>query len=141
MKEKTCPYCDQPFLPSRYHPEQQVCSAPKCQQRRRANYHRKKLAEDPAYRDDCERSRADWRERNPDYAKVRRAKRRASRQDKPEDPLIAELQRLLKLLRKNSAKKDSALQVSRCPADLWLIESTGPNTSKKYLAVLHIAHS
>jgi hypothetical protein len=138
MQERICPYCEKHFHPSRFHPEQRVCSADRCQQRRRADYHRKRLFEDPAYRDDCGRSRAKWNERNPNYSKQRRAKLRVSKQEAVENPLIGELQQLLKLLRKNSAKKDSALLASRCSADVWLIERGGPDVIKKSTARVQV---
>ena len=53
MNDKMCRYCIQKFRPSRYHPDQQVCSSADCQRRRRTDYHRQKLIEDPAYREQC----------------------------------------------------------------------------------------
>ena len=53
MKDRICRYCTQNFSPSRYHPDEQICSSAECQRRRRADYHRKKVFEDPAYREQC----------------------------------------------------------------------------------------
>jgi hypothetical protein len=54
MKKRVCPHCRQEFTPGRFHPEQVVCSFPQCQRRRRNEYHRRKIAADPAYRELCE---------------------------------------------------------------------------------------
>jgi hypothetical protein len=75
MKQPVCPYCAQEFIRSRFHPDQVVCSSLGCQRRRRADYHRKKLAEDPEYRAQSEDSKAHWRKNNPNYLKQYRATR------------------------------------------------------------------
>lgn len=138
MTERTCPYCNQAFRPCRFHPEQRVCSTAQCQQRRRADYHRKRLAQDPAYRDDCNRSRAKWRERNPDYLKRRPARPLVPKGEGLEHLLIAELRQVLKSLGKNSAKKNSALSGIRCAADFWLIAPQMLTTAKKNVANVQI---
>jgi hypothetical protein len=67
MVERGCRYCKQIFQPSKYQPAQAVCSDPGCQRRRRADYHRQKIAADPEYRQVCLDSPQKWRSRNPDY--------------------------------------------------------------------------
>ena|SRR5579864_7316513 len=67
MKKRVCPHCKQEFSPDRFHPEQVVCSFPPCQRQRRSEYHRRKIAADPAYRDSCANGRPYWKEKNPDY--------------------------------------------------------------------------
>jgi hypothetical protein len=49
MVERRCRYCERIFQPSKYQPAQSVCSEPGCQGRRRADYHRQKIAADPEY--------------------------------------------------------------------------------------------
>lgn len=53
MAERRCCYCERIFQPSKYQPGQSVCSDPGCQRRRRAEYHRQKIATDPGYRQVC----------------------------------------------------------------------------------------
>jgi hypothetical protein len=53
MVERRCRYCERIFQPSKYQPGQSVCSDPGCQRRRRAEYHRQKMAMDPEYRQVC----------------------------------------------------------------------------------------
>ena len=47
MEKKPCTYCKQEFYPSRYRPDQRVCSSTDCQRRRRTDYQWQKLATDP----------------------------------------------------------------------------------------------
>jgi hypothetical protein len=71
-KFRRCPYCQDSFLPSIYRPQQVVCSQPECQGRRRADYHRKKLATDPEYRQVVRESQKQWWDEHPQYQKQRR---------------------------------------------------------------------
>jgi hypothetical protein len=101
MSEKICRYCEKSFRPSRYRPDQQVCSLHDCQRRRRADYHRHKLAEDPAYREQCRDSQAKWRAKNPDYMERYRARHRPSSQTAAKTRLLQELRRLVKHVENN----------------------------------------
>ncbi len=62
-----------------------INTSPLTHRRRRADYHRKKLAVDPEYRDVCRDSPRKWRSRNPDYWKQYRQKnpRSAERNRQP----------------------------------------------------------
>ncbi|MBV9224843.1 MAG: hypothetical protein JOZ45_18870 [Acidobacteriaceae bacterium] len=62
-----CRYCQQPFQPSPYRPQQTVCSQADCQRRRRSEYHRQRLQTDSEYRQVCLDSPRKWRARHPDY--------------------------------------------------------------------------
>jgi hypothetical protein len=61
MGERRCRFCERIFLPSKYQPGQSVCRNPGCQRRRRADYHRQKIAADPEYRQVCLDSPQKWR--------------------------------------------------------------------------------
>ncbi len=77
-------YCHDEFTPSRYRPDQVVCSTPACQRRRRAAYHRQKLRDDPIYRDQCRESQRHWREQHPEYMQqYRREPRKLREQTAP----------------------------------------------------------
>src|ERR1017187_4325432 len=69
MLQPPCWFCQCAFDPSRYHPEQTVCKAAECQQRIRREYHRRKVAAGPVYRQVCNDSSQKWRAQNPDYWK------------------------------------------------------------------------
>jgi hypothetical protein len=102
MSKGICPYCHHNFWASRYHPGQRVCSSPECQRRRRADYHRKKLATDSMYREQCRHSQKKWRDRNPSYLKRYRARRRSRARGCPDRlRLSKELRRLADLIESN----------------------------------------
>jgi hypothetical protein len=121
MNEKTCAYCMQSFVPSRFHPEQTVCTSANCQCRRRADYHKRKLASDPAYLEQCRRSQEKWRDENPDYMKRYLANRRAPKRSPARDSsVVKELERLLDLARNNRVfdlKSSDATILLVCPRD------------------------
>ena len=116
MRDKLCFYCKQRFQPSRYRPDQTVCSLPECQRRRRTDYHRKKLAEDPLYREQCRDSQRDWRERNPQYMQDYRARRRVKEPRMAESELSRELRRLLR-----GVKNNVALDLKSIDGSAWLV--------------------
>ena len=106
MKTKTCTHCDQQFFPSRYHPSQNICSSVECQRQRKADYHRKKLSTDPAYR-----------EKNPQYMKKYLARRRSrTRLDQENSRLIGELRRIQDLVKNNAA-----FDLRSVDASIWLV--------------------
>ena len=121
MNEKTCAYCNQSFHPSRFHPEQTVCASPDCQRRRRADYHKGKLASDPEYLEQCRLSQKKWREENPDYMKNYLVNRRTPKPPSAHDSgVVKELQRLLDLAKNNRVsdlKSSHATILLVCPEE------------------------
>jgi hypothetical protein len=73
MGAQVCGYCQKAFLPSKFQPAQAACGDPACQRRRRNDYHRRKDASDPVYRQVCLDSAQQWRAEHPDYWKQLRA--------------------------------------------------------------------
>ena len=69
MGERACRYCLKSFQPSKFQPGQAVCSDPDCQRRRRNDYHQRKVANDPVYRQGCRDSAQQWRAEHPGYWK------------------------------------------------------------------------
>ena len=69
MGERVCRYCQHSFQPSRFQPAQTACSGPACQRQRRNDYHRRKVATDPVYRQVCLDSVQQWRAEHPGYWK------------------------------------------------------------------------
>ena len=67
MGERVCRYCQCSFQPSKFQPAQTACSDPACQRRRRNDYHRRKVANDPVYRQVCQDSAQQWRAEHPGY--------------------------------------------------------------------------
>jgi hypothetical protein len=62
-----CLYCGNKFLPSRFHPDQQISSGPNCRKRRRTEHHRRKYCADAEYRLVCLESNQKWRAQNGGY--------------------------------------------------------------------------
>ena len=114
-----CLYCDNSFEPSRFHPKQTVCFSPECQRRRRSDYHRKKIATDPEYRQSCIDSQKKWRENNPDYQRRYRAGHEAYCGQNRQKQLLRNQKRKLSMIVKNNL----AIDVKRLPAKVWM---TGP---------------
>lgn len=104
MAKRVCAYCKERFWPSRYHLGQRVCSSPGCQRRRRTDYHRKKITTDPLYREQCRHSQKKWREKNPNYLRRYRAKRRRKLSRRAERLQLArELRRLADMIESSAA--------------------------------------
>jgi len=80
-----------------------------CQRRRRNDYHRKKLNEDPLYREQCLDSQKKWRNKNPGYLKNYRAEHKKS-------GLLRELYRLTDLVKNNVA-----FDLRSSAAHIWVI--------------------
>ena len=56
MGDRVCRYCQRSSQPSKFQPAQTARSDPACQRRRRNDYHRRKVASDPVYRQVCKDS-------------------------------------------------------------------------------------
>ena len=117
MVERRCLYCERIFQPSKYQPGQSVCSDPGCQRRRRADYHRRKIAADPEYRQVCLDSPQKWRARNPKYWRRYREQHPAAvRRNCQQQHVRDQKQRLRKL-----ANNNSAFDLKRSAAEIWLL--------------------
>ena len=73
MPIKHCACCGQAFEPRPQVRDQAFCSAPACQRERRQQWQRKKLQEDPFYRENLQDAQRAWRMRNPEYSREYRA--------------------------------------------------------------------
>lgn len=113
-----CPYCGRLFQPSRYRPDQVVCSEKECQRRRRTDYHRQKVHDDPGYREQCRDSQQQWREQHPEYMhNYRSTHDRQPKKPTPGKPSRG-LSRLLECVKNNVA-----VDLTSCQARIWLISS------------------
>jgi hypothetical protein len=117
MVERRCCYCEQIFQPSKFQPAQVVCGSPECQRRRRAEYHRGKIAADPEYRQVCLDSPRKWRSRNPDYW----------RRYREQHPATVDRNRHLQHARdqkrrlRDLANNNSAFDLKHSVAGVWLL--------------------
>jgi hypothetical protein len=131
MSDRPCRYCEQPFQLSPYHPNQFACHQPECQQRRRRDYHRQKIASDPLYRQVCLDSSHQWREEHPDYWKrYRQTHPRAVERNRQRQQQRDQKRRLVHL-----ANNNLAFDLKRSAAEVWLL---GPGA--KVLANNILAH-
>ena len=132
MISRICPFCEQSFAPSLYHPRQLVCSNEPCQRKRRAAYHREKIVRDPAYRDTCRNSQKKWREAHPDYVKSYRKIRLERRGAEPDPATEASFSDVVQ-----AVKNNSAIDLRRCAAEVWLICKDWPQ-AKNIVASAHV---
>jgi hypothetical protein len=117
MGERRCRYCEKTFQPSKYQPQQAVCSEVDCQKRRRAEYRQQKLKADDEYRQVCRDSSRKWRGRNPDYWQRYREKHPDSvSKNRQNQQTRDRKQRLLDL-----ANNTSALDLKHSAAAVWLL--------------------
>lgn len=119
MSQRRCRYCEQTFEPSKYQPGQMVCDRPSCQQRRRSEYRRRKLAIDSEYRQVCRDSSRKWRARNPEYWKRYRELNPDSVARNRERQQVRDRRRHLLDL----ANNNSALDLKHCAAVVWLLNA------------------
>ena len=129
MSVKICRYCEQEFKPSRYHPNQDVCSSKECQLRRRTDYHRQKIERDPIYREQCRDSQRKWREQNPDYMKKYLLKRLRKLSQPETSALATEFQHLLTLIKNNLA-----FDLKPSTAAIWLVYPPAARQEKNIFA-------
>ena len=127
-----CPYCRELFTPSRYRPDQVVCSSKDCQRHRRSEYHRRKITDDPLYQAQCHDSQKKWRDLHPQYMQsYRKTIGRSQRTKSTKTDDTERLQQLLKLVKNNVA-----LNLKHCTSEAWLICS--PASVKNILASAQI---
>jgi hypothetical protein len=117
MGERLCRYCQKSFQPSKFQPLQSACSEPDCQRQRRTDYHKKKIATDPEYREVCRDSPRKWRARHPDYWKQYRKKHPSAADRNRQQQKTRDQKRRLCHLANNT----SALDLKHSAAQIWLI--------------------
>jgi hypothetical protein len=66
--------CGVLFVPCRQVPGQEYCSRKECQQARKREWNRKKLASDPDYKEARKEAQKRWKEKNPTYWQEYRAR-------------------------------------------------------------------
>ena len=125
-----CRFCQQSFEPSKFRPDQIVCGRPECQRRRRAEYHRGKIAVDPEYAEIVRDSRRKWREAHPGYQNVYRQSHPDAVERNRQLQRARDAKRRAQLLVKNNV----ALDLKRCDAEAWLVGPVVADLEKNNLA-------
>jgi hypothetical protein len=119
---RACLYCERIFTPSKYRPDQKVCSEAACQKRRRADYHRIRIASDPEYAQVVRDSRKKWRDEHPSYQRgYWRTHKEAAAQNHER-----QRQRDRKRHVTNLVKNNLAFDLKRSAAEVWLF---GPDAA------------
>jgi hypothetical protein len=130
MEQRCCRFCQQQFAPSRFHPQQTACSAEPCQQQRRNQNRKRKLARDVEYRQVCRDSARKWRANHPGYWKRYRAAKPASVERNRTRQQQRDLRRRLAGLANNS----SALDLKSSAAGVWLLGTAAEDLANNNLA-------
>lgn len=133
-KTRRCLYCQCSFLPSVYRPQQAVCSQPECQRRRRADYHRKKLATDAEYRQVVRESQKQWWDEHPQYQKQRRQQNPKLVEDNRRRQRQRDQRRRLQRLVRNNL----ALDLSHTVSEVWLVGPKLHDLDKNNLASVQV---
>jgi hypothetical protein len=130
LPSRGCRYCQQSFEPSKFRPDQSVCSQVDCQRQRRAEYHRHKIETDPEYAQVVRDSRQKWRAAHPDYQKsYRQTHTEAADRNRQLQRQRNQKQRI-----GNLVKNNSALDLKRCAAEVWLVGPGAKDLEKNNLA-------
>lgn len=116
-KTRRCPHCQRIFLPSVYRAQQVVCSQPECQRRRRAEYHRQKLATDPEYRQIVRDSQKQWWDEHPGYQKQRRQQNPQLVESNRQQQRQRDQKRRVEHLVRNTL----ALDLKQSASEVWLL--------------------
>ncbi len=110
--------------------DQSVCSQPECQRRRRAEYHRHRIATDSEYAEVARDSRRKWRQAHPGYQKAYRQSHAAAVERNRQLQRRRDAQRRVQLLVKNNL----AVDLKRCTAEAWLVGPAARDLVKNNLA-------
>ena len=78
-------------------------------------------------------------EQNPEYMKRYRAGQREAKRDRTAvDPVVIELKRLLTSVKNNLVKNTSAILVTRCAPNIWVIAPKRKAEDKNTSAPTHV---
>jgi len=127
---RCCRFCHLSFEPSKFRPDQSVCSQPPCRRQRRAEYHRRKIDADPVYAQVVNDSQKKWRDAHPDYQKTYRQSHAAAVERNRQMQPGRDAKRRAQFLVKNNL----ALDLKHCAAEVWLLGPAVRDLEKNNLA-------
>lgn len=134
MKQRCCRLCQERFTPSRFHPEQTVCSAAACQRQRRDQNRKRKLALDAEYCQVCRDSARKWRAHHPGYWITYRA----AKPDSVERNCSQQRRRDLRRRLSDLANNNSALDLKSSAAGVWLLGPAARDLVNNNLAAAQV---
>jgi hypothetical protein len=126
---RCCRYCQQSFQPSKYRPDQSVCSLADCQRQRRTDHHRQKLKADSEYAEVVRDSQRKWREAHPEYQKQYRQSHPAAAEQNRQQQRRRDRKRRVETLVKNNL----AFDLKRSAAEVWLVGPAARDLEKNNL--------
>ena len=127
---RCCRFCRLSFEPSKFRPDQSVCSQQLCQRQRRAGYHRRKIDTDPVYAQVVIDSQKKWRDSHPDYQKTYLQSHAAAVERNRQTQRGRDAKRRAQFLVKNNL----ALDLKHCDAEVWLLGPAVRNLEKNNVA-------
>ena len=130
MDQRCCRFCRKQFQPSRFHPEQTVCSDRSCQQQRRGQSRKQQLMVDPEYRAVCRDSARKWRVDHPGYWK----QYRAAKPESVQRNRIRQQKRDLRRRLADLANNNSALDLKASVAGVWWLGPAAEDLANNNLA-------
>jgi hypothetical protein len=131
---RCCRFCHQFFEPSKFRPDQSICSHSECQRHRRNEYHHRKITSDSEYAATVRESRRKWRNAHPDYQRKYRQLHEAAVERNRQLQHRRDSRRRLQLLVKNNL----ALDLKTCSGEAWLVGPAEADLVKNNLVHCHM---
>ncbi len=120
VKKNTCRHCQTLFTPAFRHPHQKCCGRPKCVLAGRAKSQKKKMDEDPHYRQNQKASNEEWSAKNPDYWKEYRKRN-------PDKALKNRMMQQIRNLKRAKTNPPAAkVNLDELIAKMYLVNPTQP---------------
>ena len=115
VKKNTCCHCHTLFIPADKHPHQKCCGRKKCVLAGRAKLQKKKMVDDPIYRENQKAANEEWLAKNPDYWKKYRKRN-------PDKTLKNRMMQQIRNLKRTGAKPPAAkLNLEELVAKMYLV--------------------
>jgi len=120
VKKNTCCHCLTLFTPAFKHPHQKCCGRKKCVLAGRAKLQKKKMDEDPDYRENQKLSNQKWLEKKPDYWKKYRKRN-------PDKTLKNRMMQQIRNLKRAGTKPPAVrLNLEELIAKMYLVNPAQP---------------
>jgi len=120
VKKNTCCHCQTLFTPAFRHPNQKCCGKKKCVLAGRAKLQKKKMDEDPHYRENQKLSNEEWKKKNPDYWKKYRSRN-------PDTTLKNQMMQQIRNLKRTGINPPAAkVNLDELVAKMYLVNQAQP---------------
>jgi len=120
VKKNTCCHCQTLFIPADKHPHQQCCGRKKCVLAGRAKLQKKKMDDDPHYRENQKAANKQWLKGKPDYWKKYRKRN-------PDTTMKNRIMQQVRNLKRAGTKPPAAkLNLEELIAKMYLVNPAQP---------------